>query len=123
VYSADPASGIAHQSPPVSQNNTSQQGQAPRQGFDGIAQSRVFAAWCWDHLIALMATDTFAVEVLPVLPTSDFHDSAPEDNGMMHQELIAKPGLPLGELRNLAALAQDCRTAGRWDSLLTVTPF
>ncbi len=29
------------------------------------------------------ATDTFAVEVLPVLVDSDFHHSAPEDQGMM----------------------------------------
>ncbi|MEV5010778.1 hypothetical protein [Streptomyces sp. NPDC055692] len=48
-----------------------------------------------------MATDTFAVEVLPVLADSDFHHSAPEDQGMMHQEL----------------------SPGRWDSLLTVKPL
>jgi kynurenine formamidase len=89
----------------------------------GFAQTRAFAAWCWDHRIALMATDTFAVEVLPVLPDSDFHHSAPEDGGMMHQELIAKLGLPLGELWNLTALVNDSRTTGHWDSLLTVKPL
>ncbi|WP_240654096.1 cyclase family protein [Streptomyces sp. AcE210] len=89
----------------------------------GFAQSRSFAAWCWDHRIALMATDTFAVEVLPVLPDSDYLESAPEDAGMMHQELIAKLGLPLGELWNLTGLAADCRATGRWDSLLTVKPL
>ncbi|MGW6159349.1 cyclase family protein [Streptomyces sp. NPDC055144] len=89
----------------------------------GFAQSREFATWCWDHHIALMATDTFAVEVLPVLPESDYLDSAPEDAGMMHQELIAKLGLPLGELWNLPLLSADCRTTGRWDSLLTVKPL
>ncbi|MFJ1996979.1 cyclase family protein [Streptomyces asiaticus] len=30
----------------------------------GFVQSRDFVAWCWDHRIALLATDTFAVEVL-----------------------------------------------------------
>jgi len=89
----------------------------------GFAQRRTFAEWCWDHRVALMATDTFAVEVLPALPDSDFRDSAPEDAGMMHQELIAKLGLPLGELWNLADLAADCRATGRWDSLLTVKPL
>ncbi|MGW2329289.1 cyclase family protein [Streptomyces sp. NPDC001700] len=89
----------------------------------GFAQSRDFAAWCWDHRIALLATDTFAVEVLPVLPDSDFRHSAPEDNGMMHQELIAKLGLPLGELWNLTALTADSRATGRWTSLLTVKPL
>ncbi|MFD7296906.1 cyclase family protein [Streptomyces sp. NPDC059897] len=89
----------------------------------GFAQSREFAAWCWDHRIALMATDTFAVEVLPVAADSDFLDSAPEDAGMMHQELIAKLGLPLGELWNLTALAHDSRQHGVWDCLLTVKPL
>ncbi|MPY57119.1 cyclase family protein [Streptomyces spongiae] len=89
----------------------------------GFVQSRDLAAWCWDHRIALLATDTFAVEVLPVAPGSDFHDSAPEDDGMMHQELIAKLGLPLGELWNLTALATDCRSTGHWSSLLTVKPL
>ncbi|MFF2164436.1 cyclase family protein [Streptomyces sp. NPDC058175] len=89
----------------------------------GFAQSRAFTAWCWDHHIALMATDTFAVEVLPALPTSDFLVSAPEDDGMMHQELIAKLGLPLGELWDLTELAADCRATGRWDSLVTVKPL
>ncbi|WP_257004735.1 hypothetical protein [Streptomyces sp. Tue6028] len=55
--------------------------------------------------------------------TSDFRDTAPEDDGMMHQELIAKLGLPLGELWNLRTLALDCRATGRWDSLLTVKPL
>ncbi|WP_250853383.1 cyclase family protein [Streptomyces rhizosphaericus] len=89
----------------------------------GFVQSRDFVAWCWDHRIALLATDTFAVEVLPVVPESDFHASAPEDGGMMHQELIAKLGLPLGELWNLTALTADCRATGRWTSLLTVKPL
>ncbi len=89
----------------------------------GFAQHRALAAWCWDHRLALMATDTFAVEVLPVLAGSDFRHSAPEDDGMMHQELITRLGLPLGELRNLHALAEDCRTTGRRDSLLTVKPL
>lgn len=89
----------------------------------GFVQSRDFVAWCWDHRIALLATDTFAVEVLPVVADSDFHASAPEDGGMMHQELIAKLGLPLGELWNLTALTADCRATGRWTSLLTVKPL
>ncbi|WP_281790182.1 hypothetical protein [Streptomyces sp. MK37H] len=39
------------------------------------------ADWCWDHRIALLATDTFAVEVLPVVTDSDFHHSAPSRLG------------------------------------------
>ena len=75
----------------------------------GFRQSRDLPAWLWDHQVALFATDTFAVEVLPVVPDSPFLDTAPEDAGMMHQELIAKLGVPLGELWNLTDLVADSR--------------
>jgi kynurenine formamidase len=71
----------------------------------------------------LFATDTFAVEVLPVVADSPFLDTAPEDAGMMHQELIAKLGVPLGELWNLTDLVADSRRTGRWDALVVVKPL
>lgn len=89
----------------------------------GFAQQRALPEWLWDNQIALFATDTFAVEVLPVLASSPYRETAPEDSGMMHQELIAKLGVPLGELWNLTALVEDSRRTGRWDSLLTVKPL
>ncbi|SEC53377.1 cyclase family protein [Rhodococcus koreensis] len=89
----------------------------------GFAQSRELARWLWDDKIALFGTDTFAVEVLPVVPGSPFAESAPEDAGMMHQELIGKLGVPLGELWNLTALVEDSRRTGTWDALVTVKPL
>jgi kynurenine formamidase len=89
----------------------------------GFRQSRELPKWLWDHQVALFATDTFAVEVLPVVPDSPFLDSAPEDAGMMHQELIAKLGVPLGELWNLTDLVADSRRTGRWDALVVVKPL
>jgi kynurenine formamidase len=89
----------------------------------GFRQTTQLPAWLWDHQVALFATDTFAVEVLPVDRTSPFLDSAPEDAGMMHQELIAKLGVPLGELWNLTTLAEDSRRTGRWDALVVVKPL
>ena len=89
----------------------------------GFRQSRELPAWLWDHQVALFATDTFAVEVLPVVPDSPYLDTAPEDAGMMHQELIAKLGVPLGELWNLTDLAADSRRTGRWDALVVVKPL
>jgi kynurenine formamidase len=88
----------------------------------GFRQTGDLPEWLWDHQVALFATDTFAVEVLPVA-TDTYLASAPEDAGMMHQELIAKLGVPLGELWNLAALVADSRTHGRWDALVTVKPL
>nr|WP_246315549.1 cyclase family protein [Kineococcus aurantiacus] len=89
----------------------------------GFAQSRDFPRWCWDHRVSVFATDTFAVEVLPVVPGSPYLRSAPEDAGMMHQELIAKLGLVLGELWNLTDLVADSRATGRWDCMVTVKPL
>jgi kynurenine formamidase len=89
----------------------------------GFRQSLDLPEWLWDHQIALFATDTFAVEVLPVVTDSPFLTTAPEDRGMMHQELIAKLGVPLGELWNLTDLAEHSRRTGRWDAFVTVKPL
>ncbi|OLR90268.1 hypothetical protein BJP25_01865 [Actinokineospora bangkokensis] len=88
----------------------------------GFRQTRDLPAWLWDHRVALLATDTFAVEVLPVA-TDTFLRTAPEDGGMVHQELIAKLGVPLGELWDLTALVADSREHQRWDALVVVKPL
>ena len=45
------------------------------------------------------------------------------DRGMMHQELLAKLGVPLGELWRLDRLAEHMHTVGHWDSLVVVKPL
>jgi len=94
-----------------------------RRRATGFRQSRELARWLWEHRVAAFVTDTFAVEVLPVVPDSDFLESAPEDQGMMHQELIAKLGAVLGELWNLDELLQDSLETGRWDALCVIKPL
>jgi kynurenine formamidase len=89
----------------------------------GFRQSLEFPEWLWDHRVALLATDTFAVEVLPVVADSPYLDTAQEDAGMMHQELIAKLGVPLGELWNLTDVVADSRRHDRWDALVVVKPL
>lgn len=89
----------------------------------GFAQRRALPAWLWDHRVATFATDTFAVERLPVVADSDFLETAVDDEGMAHQELIARLGMPLGELWNLAPLAAACRADGRWECLVVVKPL
>lgn len=89
----------------------------------GLRQQREFVEWAWDHQFALLASDAFAVEVLPVVPDSPFRESAPDDNGMMHQEFLAKLGMPLGELWRLGPLARGLAERGRHDCLVTVKPL
>jgi kynurenine formamidase len=89
----------------------------------GFAQRLDLPRWLWEHRIAAFATDTFAVERLPVIPDSAFAHTAVDDAGMMHQELIAKLGIPLGELWNLHELAIAARADRRWDSFLVAKPL
>ncbi len=93
-----------------------------RRRTTGVAQSTPFLGWLWDNRIALLGTDTFAVEVLPASQDSPFHSSG-EDGGMMHQELIAKLGCPLGELWHLTELASACSRADRYAFFASVKPL
>lgn len=89
----------------------------------GVAQSLEFAAWAWDHRLAVVAADNFAFECLPVVPESPFLHSAPNDHGMMHQQLLAKLGLPLGELWRLGPLSRHMKTTGNWDAFISIKPL
>ena len=89
----------------------------------GFAQRRALPRWLWEHRVATFATDTFAVERLPVVEDGEFGELAVDDLGMIHQELIAVLGMPLGELWHLDALARACDADGRWHSLVVVKPL
>ncbi|MDQ0689101.1 cyclase family protein [Arthrobacter sp. W4I7] len=89
----------------------------------GIAQSQEFVAWAWDSNFAVVAADNFAFECLPVVAESPFQLSAPNDHGMMHQQLLAKLGMPLGELWKLGPLATYMRTTDRWDAFISIKPL
>lgn len=89
----------------------------------GVAQSVDFVAWAWDHRLSLLAADNFAFECLPALSSSPYRGTAPNDHGMMHQQLLAKLGMPLGELWRLGPLARHMRNTGQWDVFITVKPL
>lgn len=87
----------------------------------GFAQTHSTLAWFWDHGVALAASDTFALEALPAPQSSGFGGDT--DHGMMHQELIALLGLPVGELWRLGELARACATDGEYASFVLVKPL
>lgn len=89
----------------------------------GFAQSQEFVAWVWDSQLAIVAADNFAVECLPAQPSSPYLHSAPNDHGMMHQQLLAKLGMPLGELWRLGPLSRHMKKTGSWDALISVKPL
>jgi kynurenine formamidase len=95
----------------------------------GLAQRTEILRWLWDHEIALVASDTPAVEADPVLE-SDFRvpgELPPEKgvnhSGMLHRPLIALLGMAMGELWKLDDLAADCAADGRYDFFLTCKPL
>jgi len=89
--------------------------------YTGFAQDPEMLSWIRDHRLALVASDTFAFEVLPPIPGSPFGGDT--DNGMFHQDLIALLGVPLGELWKLDELAEECHTREKHDFLMVVKPL
>jgi kynurenine formamidase len=89
--------------------------------YTGVAQARSTIEWLWDHRVSLVASDTFAFEVIPPMASSEF--SSRHDGGLMHQELIGLLGLAMGELWDLHDLAAACRSDGRRKCLVTSAPL
>lgn len=95
----------------------------------GLAQREEILRWLWDHQVALVASDTPAVEADPVLD-SDFRVPGERDpergvnhSGMLHRPLIALLGMAMGELWKLDELAAYCARHRRFDFFLTCKPL
>lgn len=79
----------------------------------GLNPNQATAAWLWDHRIAAIAADNFAVEALQVTP----------EDGYQHRRLIAMLGMPIGEFWDLDTLAEDCAQDGVYEFMLTSAPL
>ena len=90
----------------------------PRQlACPGIEHSEEMARYLWNLHVAVVASDTFAVEVWP----ADFSPAA-APFGFLHHMLIGSFGLALGELWWLADAAADCLETGVHEGLLVAAP-
>lgn len=65
----------------------------------------------------------FAAERLAVVLTFPLVDSASNDRKMTRQELLAKLGLPIGEVRQLTSLVAHLRSVRRWIALVSTKPL
>jgi kynurenine formamidase len=83
----------------------------------GLAPGEATAAMLWDLGLAAVAADNPALEVWPLAG----RDRTPEV--FVHTSLLPLLGLPIGELWDLDALAQDCAAAGTHDCFLTSAPL
>ena len=67
----------------------------------------------WDEHFAAVAGDTIAFEAYPAHP----------EHGFMHETLLALWGMPIGELFDLEALAEDCAADGIYAGFFTSAPL
>jgi len=79
----------------------------------GIEGTPRMARWLWDKHLAAAASDAPALESLPKPPGEEF----------LHFHMLALFGMPIGEMWNLEALAEDCKQDGRYDCFLTSAPL
>lgn len=78
----------------------------------GLAGSAEVAEYLWDHGFIAVASDSPGVEAVPSDPA-----------GSLHQRVLARLGMPLGELWWLDDLAADCAADGRPDCLVVSSPM
>jgi kynurenine formamidase len=81
--------------------------------FPGLEPSEEMAAWLWDSGVAAAAADNPTLEAWPMLP----------NEYVLHLPLLVRLGIPIGELWLLDRLAHECRTAKRYEFLLTSAPM
>ena len=86
---------------------------AGRPGAPGLHGDDV-PAFLWDNRIAAVSADN------PALEATRSGDTSPLS---LHVALIARLGMPLGELWRLGALAADCTTDGVYETLLVSAPL
>jgi len=96
----------------------------------GLRPGTEMLRWLWDHHVAAVASDNPAVEAVPLgghlskeerFEIRTNLDRMPD--AFMHTALLPLLGIPLGELWDLDALADDCAADGRYAGLFTSAPL
>lgn len=96
----------------------------------GLHPGEDTAALLWDLHVAAVAADNPSLEVWPpgALHADDElaairADPARRPELFVHQRIIPLLGMPIGELFDLDALADDCAAEGSWTGLFTSAPL
>ena len=79
----------------------------------GIESSTNVAKWLWDNGIAAVASDSPGFEVVGAAPVGE----------LLHPYLLAFLGMPIGEMWDMEALADDCAADKRYTFFLTSAPL
>lgn len=96
----------------------------------GLEAAERTAAWLWDHHVSAVAADCPSFEAWPPPIVSGprtsrdaLADPAHSAEMFLHFNLLPLLGIPIGELFDLDALAEDCAAAGTWDAFFTSAPL
>jgi kynurenine formamidase len=95
----------------------------------GLRASEETAALLWDLHVAAVASDSPAFESVPFGGLTDGDEiraafrSERVADVFVHVRLLALLGIPIGEMFDLEALADDCAVDGRHEFLLTSSPL
>jgi kynurenine formamidase len=79
----------------------------------GVEATTEMARWLWDNRIAAVASDSPAFEAVNPQTMTE----------MLHPYLLAFFGMPIGEMWDLEALADDCAADKRYTFFLTSAPL
>jgi hypothetical protein len=94
---------------------------APR--CPGLAAGEDMARTLWDWHLAAVASDTPTLEAAPFGVDMNVAHDGTEPFATLHQVLLPLLGIPIGELWDLRALAEDCAADGVYEFLLTSAPL
>lgn len=93
----------------------------------GLAPGEETLRLLWDLHIAAIAADNPGLEVFPLGTVTDRSiakaDPTRWPDVFMHTALLPLLGLPIGELFDLDALAEDCAATGTYDAFFTSVPL
>jgi hypothetical protein len=84
----------------------------------GVEQSDAMCEYLWNSHATAIASDTFAVEVVPFDARAGAHPT-----GFLHRILIGQFGMALGELWWLDDLAADCAADGVYEAFFVSAPM
>ncbi|KUJ11094.1 uncharacterized protein LY89DRAFT_710269 [Mollisia scopiformis] len=79
----------------------------------GLRSCEESLRWIWESGFAAMAGDMPAFEALPFQSTEYW----------MHEWMLARWGLPIGELFDLERLAEECRRVEKWSFFFSSVPL
>ncbi|KAF4589691.1 cyclase protein [Ophiocordyceps camponoti-floridani] len=87
----------------------------------GLLGSEETARWLWNHRFTAVASDSFALEVVPpVLPDGT---RGGMEHLVLHQYMLSLMGMPIGELWDLSRLSRHCHQTRRYSFMLTSAPL